>query len=219
MINKKYLEDVQVFYDRELIAHKLRRWERSLKNYRLPTWEELPTIELYMEQVISLLSQWLYFLPAEDNQGEVVTPTAINNYVRLKIMPAPNKKKYSRIHIAYLIMICTLKQSVNIAYVQKMIPMGLTEDEVRTVYSDYVAQHRDAAMYFIKQVRAHSRDIVAAEDGENTEGAVSRIVMLTAVLAGFSKLMTEKIVNLQGEDKDTVISTETPPVGEIIEKE
>ncbi len=203
-----------MFYDRSLIAHKLRRWEKSLKNYRLPEWDELPTIDLYMEQVISLLSQWLYFLPAEDNQGEVVTPTAINNYVRLKIMPAPNKKKYSRIHIAYLIMICTLKQSVSIAYVQKMIPMGLTEDEVKTVYSDYVKQHRDAAMYFIKQVRAHSRDILSSEENENSAGAVSRIVMLTAVLASFSKLMTEKIVNLQGEDKDAVLSLETDTAGE-----
>ncbi len=203
-----------MFYDRSLIAHKLRRWERSLKNYHLPVWEELPTIELYMEQVIALLSQWLYFLPAEDNQGEVVTPTAINNYVRLKIMPAPNKKKYSRIHIAYLIMICTLKQSVSIAYVQKMIPMGLTEDEVRIVYSDYVKQHRDAAMYFIKQVRANSRDILSSEETETSSGAVSRIVMLTAVLAGFSKLMTEKIVNLQGQDKDTVLSIEANPTGE-----
>ncbi len=203
-----------MFYDRSLIAHKLRRWERSLKNYRLPEWEELPTIDLYMEQVIALLSQWLYFLPAEDNQGEVVTPTAINNYVRLKIMPAPNKKKYSRIHIAYLIMICTLKQSVSIAYVQKMIPMGLTEDEVKLVYSDYVKQHRDAAMYFIKQVRANSRDILSADETEVSSGAVSRIVMLTAVLAGFSKLMTEKIVNLQGQDKDEVLSTEQQAVGE-----
>lgn len=203
-----------MFYDRSLIAHKLRRWERSLKNYRLPAWEELPTIDLYMEQVISLLSQWLYFLPAEDTQGEVVTPTAINNYVRLKIMPAPNKKKYSRIHIAYLIMICTLKQSVSIAYVQKMIPMGLSEDEVKVVYSDYVMQHRDAAMYFIKQVRAHSRAIFSTEETEDSAGSVSRIVMLTAVLAGFSKLMTEKIVNLQGEDKDTVLSLETESVGE-----
>ncbi len=203
-----------MFYDRSLIAHKLRRWERSLKNYRLPEWDELPTIDLYMEQVIALLSQWLYFLPAEDNQGEVVTPTAINNYVRLKIMPAPNKKKYSRIHIAYLIMICTLKQSVSIAYVQKMIPMGLSEDEVKVVYSDYVKQHRDAAMYFIKQVRANSRDILSSEESEKTSGAVSRIVMLTAVLSGFSKLMTEKIVNLQDKDKEAVISVEAPSVGE-----
>lgn len=203
-----------MFYDRSLIAHKLRRWERSLKNYRLPEWDELPTIDLYMEQVIALLSQWLYFLPAEDNQGEVVTPTAINNYVRLKIMPAPNKKKYSRIHIAYLIMICTLKQSVSIAYVQKMIPMGLTEDEVKVVYTDYVKQHRDAAMYFIKQVRANSRDILSSEENDNTAGAVSRIVMLTAVLAGFSKLMTEKIVNLQGENKDDVILNEQQIIGE-----
>lgn len=159
-----------------------------------------------MEQVIVLLSQWLYFLPAEDSEGEVVTPTAINNYVRLKIMPAPNKKKYSRIHMAYLVMICTLKQSVSIAHVQKMIPMGLTEDEVRAVYSDYAEKHREATLRFIDQVRAQSEAILD-EKNEN-ENAVENLVTSFAVQAGYAKLMTEKIVKLREADTQAVLNAE-----------
>lgn len=205
-----------MFYDKSLIAHKLRRWEKCLKNYRLPTWDELPTIDLYMEQVISLLSQWLYFLPAEDTEGEVVTPTAINNYVRLKIMPAPNKKKYSRIHMAYLLMICTLKQSVSISYVQKMIPVGLTEDEVRLVYSDYVEKHREAALFFVQQVGSQARPIL--DENDESENSVGNLVTSFAVLAGFSKLMTEKIVRLQDADSEAVIAAESeyPYAGSIL---
>ena len=46
-------------YDKELIAHKLIRWEHYLNNYKLPAWKELPDIGLYMDQVIALLGQYL----------------------------------------------------------------------------------------------------------------------------------------------------------------
>ena len=102
-------------YDRDLTAHKLLRWEHYLNNYRLPAWKELPDIGLYMDQVIALLGQYLDFIPVEDMKNDKpVAPTTINNYVRLKVMPAPEKRKYYRIHIAYLIMIFTLKQGASI---------------------------------------------------------------------------------------------------------
>ena len=74
-------------YDKELIAHKLIRWEHYLNNYKLPAWKELPDIGLYMDQVIALLGQYLDFIPMEDSKDKPVTPTTINNYVRLKVMP------------------------------------------------------------------------------------------------------------------------------------
>ena len=41
-------------YDNDLIAGKLRRWEKYLEHYRLPAWEEIPDFGLYMEQVVQL---------------------------------------------------------------------------------------------------------------------------------------------------------------------
>ena len=42
-------------YDKDLIAGKLRRWEKYLDRFRLPGWEEIPDFGLYMEQVTVLL--------------------------------------------------------------------------------------------------------------------------------------------------------------------
>lgn len=61
-------------YDKELIAHKLIRWEHYLNNYKLPAWKELPDIGLYMDQVIALLGQYLDFIPMEDSKDKPVTP-------------------------------------------------------------------------------------------------------------------------------------------------
>ena len=97
-------------YDKALVAGKLRRWETYLNTYRLPGWDQIPDLGLYMEQVIALLRQYLDYLPPELKEEEFITAAAINNYVRTKIMPEPVKKRYYRVHIAYLLVICTLKQ-------------------------------------------------------------------------------------------------------------
>ena len=45
-------------YDRELIAHKLQRWDKFITDYHLPDWESIPDFGLYMDQVIVLLEQY-----------------------------------------------------------------------------------------------------------------------------------------------------------------
>ena len=51
-------------YDKELIAHKLQRWDKFITDYHLPDWETIPDFGLYMDQVIVLLEQYLSFIPA-----------------------------------------------------------------------------------------------------------------------------------------------------------
>ena len=79
-------------YDNDLIAGKLRRWEKYLEHYQLPTWEQIPDFGLYMEQVVQLLKQYLSYLPPGLKQSQTITSAAINNYVRRGIMPGPIKK-------------------------------------------------------------------------------------------------------------------------------
>ena len=131
-------------YDNDLIAAKLRRWDKYLAKYRLPAWEEIPDIGLYMEQVVIVLKQYLDYLPPELKDEQFITASTINNYVRTKVMPMPVKKKYYRPHLAYLIMICSLKQGLSISLIQRLIPNNLPPEELRAVYSAYAERHRAA---------------------------------------------------------------------------
>ena len=109
-------------FDNDLVVGKLRRWEKYLAAYRLPAWEQIPDLGLYMEQVVLLLRQYLDYLPPELKQPEPITAAAINNYVRTRLLPEPRKKRYYRVHIAYLIMICTLKQALRLSELQTLLP-------------------------------------------------------------------------------------------------
>lgn len=200
-------------YDNDFIADKLRRWQKYLNNFILPAWDDIPDFGLYMEQVITLLKQYLDYFPPELKEEQFITAATINNYVRTKVMPEPIKKRYYRVHIAYLIIILTLKQSLSIALIQKLIPMKLAEDEIKAVYSDYAKHHRLAAQYFTQQVTLAAAPILHHETvsdiaTEKTED----LIVESAIIGGFSRLFAEKLLLLQDsaeqeefENNDTAV--------------
>lgn len=85
----------------------------------LPRWDELPDLELYMDQVLSLMERYLGAYPGYDRKG--LTASMVNNYVKQGVMPPPVKKKYNRTHLAHLVMICVLKGSFPIELIKNLI--------------------------------------------------------------------------------------------------
>lgn len=104
----------------------------------IPRWSELPEIDLYLDQVVNYIEKYLgqYTVNKED---KIITKTMINNYVKLGIMPAPEKKKYSRSHIAYLIVICVLKQVYSISDIGKLISLTIQYFELSKAYNRFCA--------------------------------------------------------------------------------
>lgn len=201
-------------FDNDLVAGKLRRWDRYLNRYRLPAWDEIPDIGLYMEQVVTLLRGYLDYLPPELKEEEAVTAAAINNYVRTRAMPGPIKKRYYRLHLAYLIMICTLKQGLSISLVQRLIPADMTEEQLRPFYTEYVERHSLAARYFTQEVRAACATILRHVDEEPTTldtDRVEDIIATAAVIGGFSRLLAEKLLLLEGHTVEDGGSLELIP--------
>ena len=193
-------------YDKELIAHKLIRWEHYLNNYKLPAWKELPDIGLYMDQVIALLGQYLDFIPMEDSKDKPVTPTTINNYVRLKVMPAPEKRKYYRVHIAFLIMIFTLKQGISINGLQQLLPSTANEEEIKSFYTGYIAQLQEVGNFYTAQTRAAVQGILDPQAAD--DGAVENVIIQIILQSGFSRIMAEKLLHLQNADPERVMELE-----------
>lgn len=182
----------------DLVEMKLRRWEKYLKEYQLPSWEEIPDLGLYMEQVLVLLNNYLDYLPPELKDEQPITASTINNYVRNRYMPKPRKKKYYRVHIAYLVMICTLKQSLTIPTLAQLIPNEIPDEEVKRIYTSYRNRHRIASEYFIGEVRLIASPILH-HDERRIEASVddaNDLITTYAVLSGLSGLLAEKLLLL-----------------------
>ena len=95
--------------DRKL--HELLRFLDTL-SYIKP--EQIPSIDLYMDQVTSLMEERLKKVKRHDDD-KVLTKTMINNYAKAKILPAPDKKKYSKEHMFILLFIYYYKSVLSLS--------------------------------------------------------------------------------------------------------
>ena len=179
-------------YDQKQFIQKLDRWGTYMENFNLPTWEALPDMELYMDQVISLVNRYLDLIP-KDETNPVITASAVNNYVRLRMMPAPERKRYSRRHLACVIMICVLKQSLTLAEIQRVLPPDMTEENIRQTYNDFVGKMRTTSELFIDQVREVADQVLTPENEYGCES----LVLHSAVSSVLYKLLTAKLTALQ----------------------
>ena len=66
--------------------------------------EQIPDIDLYMDQVTSFMEEHLKKVKRYPDD-KVLTKTMINNYAKARILPAPDKKKYSKEHMYMLLFI------------------------------------------------------------------------------------------------------------------
>ncbi len=95
--------------------------EKDLINIHLPRWDEFPPFELYIDQVISFVSEALDDFCIGDEP--MITASMINNYVKNGVLTAPVKKKYNREHLAKLIVICIGKRMLSISHISDAISL------------------------------------------------------------------------------------------------
>lgn len=195
-------------YDNEFVAKKIMRWGSYIKNYTLPEWNEIPDFGLYMEQVISLMSKFLNYLPPELSDEHTITPAAINNYVRKHFMPEPIKKKYYRKHIAYLLIICTLKTNLSINMIHCGLPNDLSGEEMENLYTSFRKYHAMAAKFFYEKAREGSSIILGREaPNQYAAPSVDALILMSAISSGFARLLSEKLILLKDRSPETEETT------------
>ena len=82
--------------------------------------EDIPDIPLYMDQITSFMDAKL--APCKRHPDEkILTKTMINNYTKNKLIPPPEKKKYSKDHLFLLIYVYYLKDFLQISDIQALL--------------------------------------------------------------------------------------------------
>ena len=88
----------------------------SIRNFRLPRYEEIPDVGLYLEQTAKYINGFLEPLPES-----TLTASMISNYVKKHLIASPLRKQYSREQIAYLIFIALAKNILSLDALANMV--------------------------------------------------------------------------------------------------
>lgn len=81
---------------------------------------DFPEMELYMDQAAGFMDKKLeiYKVGSKEN---VITKTMIGNYVKNKMLPRPNNKKYNKDHLIFLTFIYYLKNTFQMDEIEKLM--------------------------------------------------------------------------------------------------
>ena len=82
--------------------------------------EDLPNIDLYMDQVTTFMDQQLSDTKRY-KEDKILTKTMINNYAKNDLLPPPVKKKYSKEHVLMLTFIYYFKNILSINDIQRLL--------------------------------------------------------------------------------------------------
>ena len=101
--------------DVEYIVNKI------LSGFTVTDVEEIPKIDLYMDQVLTFLTERLRRTARKSDADKLLTKTMVKNYVKNKVMIPPVKKKYGRDHILLLMVIYYMKSFLSIDDIRRIV--------------------------------------------------------------------------------------------------
>lgn len=158
----------------------------NILKFKLPRYKELPDIDLYIEQVIGYIDS--IFAPLEiDEKGRILTPYMVNNYVKQGIVPQTVKKKYSKQHIAYLIIVYIAKQIFSIEEIGKMIEIQTKTFDIETAYN-YMCDEMEMIFHSVFSQKTIPEDTTKTNSQQ-------RFFVRDPIIAFAHKLYTQKLLD------------------------
>ena len=115
----------------------------SIESFRLPAYQEIPNVGLYLEQTAKYISDFLTPLHMPP-----VTGSMISNYVKKGLIKNPVRKQYSREQIAYLIFIAVAKMVASMDDLLLMISIQQRTYPCETAY-EYFRQELTSVLRFV----------------------------------------------------------------------
>ena len=125
------------------ILNKKNDIEATVSKFRIPRWEELPEVDLYLDQVISLIDNSIGVF-INDKNKKALTKTMVNNYVKQKTIEAPVNKKYNKQAVASLVVIAMLKPVFSIGEIGELIVLALEANDRAVSYNQFCQVIEDA---------------------------------------------------------------------------
>lgn len=159
---------------------------REMCAFHCPRWHELPALDLYMDQVLTILQQTLAPLACSQDET-LVTRAMINNYVKQQIVSPPVKKLYTRKHVAYLIVVCLLKRVLNLHELCDLIAIQIDTYPIEQAY-DYFCQELENALATVFGRRDEPLPNIASEITLQTD------IVRSTVLAFAHTLFLQKLL-------------------------
>lgn len=178
---------------------------------------DIPDIDLYMDQVITLFEMKLKSLKRDD-EDKIMTKTMVNNYVKAKILPLVKGKKYNKQQIILLNLIYNLKQNLSLTDIGTLFQpilkeMQEQENNIETVgkmyeiFLDIQKQQKNDFEKEFNSLSALIKEKSADVDMEENLKQLTLMVLMLISQANLQKRMAEKIIDKFFKNAESEVSS------------
>lgn len=167
------------------------------------TLEDIPEIDLYMDQVIQLFEK-KYGSSTRTTEDKVLTKTMINNYAKGKLFFPIKNKKYSKNHIILVSLIYQLKGGLSIQDIKEILGginerIGSGEFPLDMLYQSYLNLHEKNIEIFNEDVLKTEQDVieeVGKLEADNPEDLETVLLIASLInISNFYRRTAEKLVD------------------------
>jgi hypothetical protein len=165
--------------------------------------EDIPSIDLYMDQVIQLFENKLADTK-RNNEEKILTKTMINNYAKGKLLFPIKNKKYSKEHLILISLIYQLKGALSLNDVKatlaginrKIMEGNFQIDSFYNSYLHLIDKNLEEAKEDIEMLANHVNEEVTAIDEEDSK-ELERILMIASLvhISNLYRRTAEKLVD------------------------
>lgn len=167
--------------------------------------ESIPSLDLYMDQVITLFEGKLSHTKRNESD-KLLTKTMINNYTKDKFLMPAYKKKYTKEHIILMIMLYELKQILTIGDIKALFNNIVNNEKVdkeklTSIYQIYLNVREKGTESFKEQIRVveeELREELLKDYARNIEDEMTKDILLAILLtqkANYYKRLAEKVID------------------------
>lgn len=187
--NLDNLNNTEFELDKNKLFEEIKSIVDDLKKKNLIKSELVPNIDLYVDQITSFIDDNSY-----TNLENHLTKSMVNNYTKNKVLPASNKKKYTKHHILLLIIIFNTKSILSISDIKKIFA-AIIDD--KNNINDNVLEFYDTLNSLVGQ--SNYKDIIFTIenldiDYKSKKELVSIIATKLAVEANNNKILSEVLI-------------------------
>lgn len=180
----------------ESIKDKIIDWTERYSTQKPAIWDRLPDIELYMDQVVTFLDRQ-FLIQRRNDEDKIVTPSMINNYTKDHVIPRAESKKYSREHIALLMIVGSLKKVMSMPDLSELLnDFKLNEnDNIEKFYELFIEFQNEA----VSNTSSIVLEGVKSINEENEREILRNLALQLSVEAQARCVAAQQILTIIGE--------------------
>ena len=170
-------------------------YNKLFSNYTGLSWDRMPDIELYMDQVVTFLDRHLGIYKLKD-EDKIVTPSMINNYTKDRVIPRAESKKYSREHIALILMVISLKKVLSMPDLTNLLKgFEINKDEkIEEFYNKFLQYQKQAISKSTKEVENFLEKSAIEEDSGGK--TLKDLALELSVQSHINGILAEQILSI-----------------------